>query len=119
MINEIIIKGSEDTTFHNISFSTSGMNLMISGGQYYQNGQVLFSDSQGGSVTIPTTENMTYEISLLTNGEINVFQYHEIEDAISFYQANPILDLLAWFTVGQGVTTLDNVTINVKKMVTE
>lgn len=119
MINEIIVKGSIETTFHDFTFTTNGMDLILSSGTYHQNNTVIYTDPDGGSITIPTTPNMNYEISLLVTGEFHVLQYSDVDTAIEFYKNNKIVDLLAWFTVGENVTSLDAVTINVKKMVTD
>lgn len=117
MINEIIIKGNHSTTFFDITFSTNGMDLIMSGGSYHINNEMLFSDENGGSITIPTTPNVNYEVHLLKSGVVNVLQYIHLDEVVSFYENNEVIDLLAWFTVGENVTSLDQVQINVKKMV--
>jgi hypothetical protein len=117
MINENIIKGHWTTTYHDFTFSTNGMDFIISGGSFVQNEKILFSDQTGGTITIPTTANMNYELYLMPDGTLQIFQYGDIEEVIAFAQKNQITELLAWFTIGTGVTTLDNVQINVKKMV--
>lgn len=117
MINEIKINGSKSTTYHDFTFSTNGMNLVISGGTYYQNNNVVYTDANGGSIAIPTSPDMTYEICLMASDEVHVLQYSNPDDAIKFYENNNVIDLLAWFTVPVNTTTLDNVQINVKAMV--
>lgn len=116
MINEIIINGSKETTFFDFTFTASGMNIAVSPGTYYKNGQTVFTDVNGGTITIPTTANMNYDICLLETG-ISVVQYALGDDPTSYYDSNSIIDMLAWLTVPENTTTLDNVQINVKAMV--
>jgi hypothetical protein len=117
LINENIIKGDPSTTFYDLTFTTNGMDLIISGGTYTRNNNVIFEYPTGGTIGIPTLANMNYEVSLLETGTIHLLQFSDIEEAIDFYKSNKVIDLLAWFTVGEEVTSLDSVTINVKRMV--
>jgi hypothetical protein len=117
LINEIIIKGSKETTFHDFAVTTSCMNVQISPGEYWRSNQILFSDAAGGSIVIPTTSNMNYDVCLMTNGETHVLQYSDVDDAIAFYENGGVIDKIAWFTVGENVTSLDDIQINVVKTV--
>lgn len=118
MINEVIVQGSQSTTLHTFTVTTNGMNIIVSEGEYYRGGQELFSDADGGTITIPTTSNVNYEVYLMTDG-ITVFSYTDIDDVIAFHMNNQanFIDKLMWFTIGENVTTLDGVTINFLKVI--
>lgn len=116
MIIEHIVNGSESTTFHDFSVVTSGMDLIISSGKYYRENQILFQDDFGGSITVPNGVKK-YEIVLITNNEISVVQYSDIDELIQFYESTKFIDKIAWFEINEEVSSLDDVEVHVIKMV--
>lgn len=119
MIQDNVVNGSMSTTLHTFTVSTSGMDIVVSSGEYYRGGQVLFSDADGGTITIPTTANISYELFLMTDGSMSLFQYTDVTDLVNFCQENKsqIIDKLLWFTIGDSITSLDDVIINFVKVI--
>jgi hypothetical protein len=119
MIKENIVIGDINTTFHDFTFYQNGMNITISSGSYTSNGLSLAGLLDEGTVNIPVNmyQDVDYEIWLTTNG-IEVLQGKFLD----IWTNNPIaegdrIDRLCWFTVPKATKILDDVEINVIRMV--
>lgn len=114
MINEIIVQGSSDTSFHNFSITQSVMDISISQGSYHQNGVEQVSNTDDISITFDTpTQDTDYEIWLCTD---KIAILHKVVGD-EFGELTNQIDKLAWFTIPSGTTDLDSVEINVIRMV--
>jgi hypothetical protein len=113
MINEIIVKGSDETTFSTFTVTTDGLNIVISQGEYIQNSTVLFQ-SEGAVVPIPVSdESLNYNLYLTTDGLVIVVW----GDGEEISEVANLLIQLAWFSVPANTQSLDNIEINVIKVV--
>jgi hypothetical protein len=110
MIKEHSVIGSKDTTLHDFTITTSGMDVTISSGNYTQANVERFTSDVGAtvSITVPLADTY-YELWLNDVGLVVLSRTdgQEFGDV-----ANPI-DRLAWFTVPANALSLDDVEINV------
>jgi hypothetical protein len=112
MLNEIIVKGNESTTFHNFKFAQTGMDLGISAGSYIQANVERFSTEEGATLSFDTPlEDTHYELWLNDTGLV-VLSRTDGE----FAEVTNRIDRLAWFTIPAGAISLDDVEINVIRM---
>jgi hypothetical protein len=113
MINNIIVNGSEETTLSTFEITTDGLNLVISQGQFIQENTVLFQ-SDSTVVPIPVSdESLNYNFYLTTDGL--VIAVWGAGETIS--EVDNLLIQLAWCSVPANTQSLDNIEINVVKVV--
>ena len=114
MINEVVVQGSKDTTFHDFSMLQVGMEIYISTGSYHQNGieQVVNEDEISIEFDLPT-EDTWYEIWLCYD-KISILTKVSGDE---FGEMINQIDKIAWFMIPANATTLDGVEINIIRMV--
>jgi hypothetical protein len=110
MIKTHNVIGSKETTFHDFTIESSGMDITISKGNYTQANVDRFKTDAGATVALPTPLADTHYELWLNDAGLNVLNRTDGQEfgAVS----NPI-DRLAWFTVPANVISLDDVEINV------
>ncbi|WP_209121501.1 hypothetical protein [Alkalihalobacillus sp. BA299] len=114
MIIEHIVEGSQNTSLHDFQISINGLDLMISGGSYYQAGQEKFVSSEEATIQIPSPTELTHYTLWLTESGINVLARTDKEEYTEVL--NPV-DRLAWFSIPANETDLNNVDIHFVKVV--
>jgi hypothetical protein len=116
MIIENIVKGSKDTTFHTFKFYLNGLDLIITKGSYFQEGIEKVISYNATNISYPITNELTHcEIWLTTSG-ISALMRRDNENFLFDQLINPI-DRLAWFTVPKNCTSLNEIDVNVLKVV--
>lgn len=116
MINSILIQGSKETTWHDFEITQEGMDITLLPGSYWRGGTELAIIEAPTSITIDTpTEEAQLEIWLNGSGETVAFEILLSGDPLSELAQQPI-DRIAWLTVPAGVTTLDDVEVNIIKI---
>jgi hypothetical protein len=116
MINEITVLGSRSKTLHDFTLEHVGMDLTFSSGSYVQGNTEKFTTDLGATVNIPSpTSDTHYEVWLNDVGLVILSRSGADEFGVV---VNPI-DKLAWFTVPANTTTLDDVEITFRKLVSE
>jgi hypothetical protein len=114
MIKELIIEGSKNTTFHNFTVTTNGMNLTISKGSYFTNNVERIKSDTDVTITLDSPmENTHYEIWLSEIG-VQVMSRTESEN---FDVVEKPIDRLLWFTVFANETDFNNSEIHFVKVV--
>jgi hypothetical protein len=117
MIIEHTVIGGDDSVYHDFSYTQSGMTLTVSAGSYYEGGKASVTADAPTDIAFPVSTNDTqYTVYLTTNG----FYVTQWVLGSAFQQDIPnVVDRLAWLIIPAGTTTLDNINIDVLKVVKE
>jgi hypothetical protein len=114
LIQEIIVKGSKSTTFHDFTITTNGLNLILSKGHYVLNNVERIKSDIDVTITLDSpTEDTHYEVWLSETG----LQVLSRTDSENFDVVNNPIDRLLWFTISANETDLNNTEINFVKVV--
>lgn len=116
MIVEHILRGSIYTSFHDFVMSVNGMNLIFSGGSYYQAGEQLYSSDQETILPLSSPAKDTYYHVWLTKTGFEVIDPEQNWDLM---ERNDLIDRLSWFTLPAGCTNLDDIQIDFVKIISE
>jgi hypothetical protein len=116
MIIEHQIKGSKETSFHDLQIQVSILDITLLSGSYFQKNVRVFTLSSNTTISIPQSNTLTYYeiwitkngISVLVRGENEDFPYGQLVDQI---------DRICWFSVPANCTDLSNVDIHLMKVV--
>lgn len=125
MIKKHIVKGSSETSIHDLKIKTEGMNLIINGSHYTSEGKEVFKNYEEISedkreelegATIEIVPGHEYQVWINKSG-IEVLT-REIDNPSSKFDevSEDALDRLAWFEVPVGAECLEDVEINVIEM---
>jgi hypothetical protein len=116
LIIEHTLKGSKDTSFHDLQLTISNLNIIFSSGSYFRNSEEIFKLESDTVITIPqSTEIMNYEIWITKNG-ISVLVRKENEE-FSYNQLVDEIDSLSWLVVPANCNNLNLADVHVVKVV--
>nr|WP_309099059.1 hypothetical protein [Fredinandcohnia onubensis] len=114
MIKEHIVEGSKDTSFHDFVITTNGMNLIVTNGSYFRRGNKIFSGINDALIQIPSPSQLThYELWVTETGLV----LKERTDTQVFDEVENPIDRLAWFSVPENCTSLEDVEVIFVKVV--
>ncbi|MFS0904123.1 hypothetical protein AB3N02_13800 [Priestia aryabhattai] len=106
MLQTYNVIGNEETTFYTFGIRAEGMNIIVSPGIYYNQGEILYQTESETVLTVPGAGS--FRIWLYPTGfELSQGLAHR-EDAIN---------MIAWIDVPEGATSLEEAAINFIRMV--
>jgi hypothetical protein len=116
VIIEHTLKGSKETSFHNLQLIISNLSIILTNGSYFRNNEEIFKLDSDTVINIPqSAEIMNYEIWITKNGililarkENEQFAYNQLTDEI---------DRLCWLSVPANCTNLNLADVHFIKVV--
>ena len=113
MIVENVVKGSLETTLHNFTFASEGMNLILSAGSCVQKMAIKLTEHETTIIPLEVPDEDTHYEVWLTDSGLCILNW---TDSTLFGEVVEPIDKIAWFTLPAGALSLDNVEINVRRM---
>lgn len=110
------IKGSMETSFHNLQIQVSNMNITILNGSYFQNGVEVFAMYTNTVISIPSSTDLIYYEVWITKNGLSVLTRKENEH-FAYEQLVNQIDRICWFSVPANFYNLNEVDIHFIKVV--
>lgn len=117
MIIEHEIKGNESTVFHTFTFRTEGMTLVMSDGYFIRTGETLVSSDKETIIEIPVSDVTKHYDVLLVDDIDTPLHIGVTKEGEFLGDVDGFVELLAWFTVPPNTSSLDEINVEVKRMV--
>lgn len=116
MIIDNICIGSEETALHSFEITASPSAITIHEGMYYLGGSIVFMSNSNIIIDIPVDEvtELTHFQVWLTKSGIDVLMRTDRE---IFDDPSDPIDLLVWFSITPENHNLQNVDVNVRKII--
>lgn len=116
MINEIIVRGSEQTSYHTFNVTQSGNVINIHPGSYFQQGNKVFELLEVTSINlVADAVNKHYQLWITPENIVLL----ERTDQEMFDEVENGIDMLLYYSIPANTTDFDSLEINFIKVVKE